>query len=258
MPDRVMASQSRSIRRSGTRTVRARSPPSSNRSPSRRCSAGERSASATRRARFRIPTTRTSNDSETERPTPSWRGIGSCCAAVTCSHPARIRAGSRSATRTGRSSWQANGTEVRPEPQAGAVFARVVRHESTIAIGCLDLASSESASWMKQAAFRSPWTVTVRVLAPLPRTPALRPPSSVITATDSSPFLFKGSSTGKGPRSNSNSPSMPAGRSPGCTRSERRAHYPGAAQSSGRSSPRSSGRRSTGVTCRSPRTRHRT
>ena len=128
---------------------------------------------------------------------------------------------------------QANGTEVRPEPQAGAVFARVVRHESTIAIGCLDLTSSESASWMRTSGFSSPRTVTVACSHPLPRTPALRPPSSVITATDSSPFPTSGSSTGRGPRSNSNSPSMPAGRSPGCT-DRSGALHPGAPQSSGR------------------------
>ncbi len=63
---------------------------------------------------------------------------------------------------------EANGTDVRPEPQAGAVFARVARHESTIAIGCLDLTASESASWMKPSGFSTPRTVRVRVLAPAP------------------------------------------------------------------------------------------
>jgi dextranase len=59
---------------------------------------------------------------------------------------------------------------VRPEPEGGSLFARVVHGEDLISVGVIDLTGSNSATWSERCAAGRVSTVTIRVLVDHPDT----------------------------------------------------------------------------------------
>jgi dextranase len=59
---------------------------------------------------------------------------------------------------------------VRPEPEGGSLFARVVHGEELISVGVIDLTGSKSAKWSERCAAGNISKVTIRVLLDFPET----------------------------------------------------------------------------------------